>query len=260
MLPQFRHSFDPALDVAVRSEAVGLDGVFVFDHLWPIGRPDRPVLSSVVLLGALAARTTTIRLGTLVARVGLVPDAVLVNALTSVDKIARGRLIAGLGTGDSLNRAENHAYGVAFAPAPQRIAALIGCSRALRAAGIPTWAGGRSAALREAAVGAPTDAWNAWGASVATLAAEAPPVQAAGCEVTWAGQVLVAATRAEAEAKVESHGGARSELFVGGVDDLAAHFRSLADIGITWAVCAPLDIGTDPAVPEILAEAAQIAG
>ena len=46
----------------VRAEALGLDGVFVFDHLWPIGNPDGVgAARATPLLGALAAETTRVR-------------------------------------------------------------------------------------------------------------------------------------------------------------------------------------------------------
>jgi alkanesulfonate monooxygenase SsuD/methylene tetrahydromethanopterin reductase-like flavin-dependent oxidoreductase (luciferase family) len=66
-LPQFRDESDTALDAARRAEELGIDGVFCFDHLWPMGQPGRPALSSGPLLGALAASTSTIALGTLAA-------------------------------------------------------------------------------------------------------------------------------------------------------------------------------------------------
>src|SRR5664279_6169461 len=106
-LPQFRDEADTALDAARRAEALGIDGVFCFDHLWPMGQPGRPALSSGPLLGALAAVTSTIHLGTLVARIGLVPDDVLVEVLCGVDSLSGGRLVAGIGTGDRLSREEN---------------------------------------------------------------------------------------------------------------------------------------------------------
>ena len=108
-LPQFRHDAEPAIDVARRAEAAGLDGVFVFDHLWPIGQRMRPALHSLTLLGALAAETERVVLGTLVARIGLLPDALLVHTLVSLHRMVGGRLVAALGTGDSLNREENEA-------------------------------------------------------------------------------------------------------------------------------------------------------
>ena len=79
-LPQFRHEAGSAIEAARRAEDLGLDGVFCFDHLWPMAQPDRPALSMAPLLGALAASTSTISVGTLVSRVGLVPDGVLVAA------------------------------------------------------------------------------------------------------------------------------------------------------------------------------------
>jgi len=119
-LPQFRDEADSALAAALRAEQVGLDGVFCFDHLWPMGQPGRPALSSGPLLGALAASTSVIHIGTLVARIGLLPDDVLVDELASLHAISNGRLIAGLGTGDHLSRAENQAFGIPFEPAEVR--------------------------------------------------------------------------------------------------------------------------------------------
>jgi alkanesulfonate monooxygenase SsuD/methylene tetrahydromethanopterin reductase-like flavin-dependent oxidoreductase (luciferase family) len=54
VLPTFLMEAATALDVAVRSEALGLDGVFAYDHLFPIGRPDRPALPCLPVLGAVA--------------------------------------------------------------------------------------------------------------------------------------------------------------------------------------------------------------
>lgn len=102
-LPQFRHDAEAAVAVARRAEAAGLDGVFVFDHLWPLGQRMRPALHSLTLLGALAAETERVTLGPLVARVGLVPDALLVHGMLTLHRILGDRLIVALGTGDSLN-------------------------------------------------------------------------------------------------------------------------------------------------------------
>ena len=249
-LPQFRSDAGPALAVARRAEAAGLDGVFVFDHLWPLGHPERPVLHAFPLLGALAAETGRVALGPLVARVGVLPDPVLVHTLVSLSRVCGGRLIAGLGTGDRTSRAENEAYGLAYPPAADRLAALLSCCGALRAAGVRTWVGGRSAMARKAAAAA--DGWNAWGPDPATFAAEATSVPA-GVERTWAGQVLIGRTRAEAEAKLTSHGG-RPGLVWGTVDDLRSHVDALAAAGATWVICAPLDVGTDPEAVELLAD------
>jgi alkanesulfonate monooxygenase SsuD/methylene tetrahydromethanopterin reductase-like flavin-dependent oxidoreductase (luciferase family) len=251
-LPQFRHDAEAAIATARRAEAAGIDGVFVFDHLWPLGQRMRPALHSFTLLGALVAETDRVTLGPLVARVGLVPDAVLVHTLVSLHRMAGDRLIAALGTGDALNREENEAYGVPFAPLAARLASVVRCCRELRAAGVTTWVGGRSERIRRAAADA--DGWNSWGSDVATLAEEASTV-APGRVLTWGGQVLIGRTQTEADAKLRTHG-PRPGLVSGTVDDLRRHLDALAAAGVSWAICAPLDIGTDEAAVELLAAAA----
>jgi len=224
-LPQFREDADAAFEVARLAEAAGLDGVFVFDHLWPIGRPDRPALHMLPLLGALAVETQRVVLGSLVARIGLFPDAVLVNALHTAARMAgQGRFVAGLGVGDRLSQAENEAFGVPFAPAAERIASLVTCCRELRAAGVPVWVGGRSTAVQEVAV-AEADALNLWQAPVEEVAARR------GAALTWAGQVRPS-------------------------DDLPTLLQGLRDAGATWAVCAPVDTPWPEAVDRIAAAAA----
>lgn len=256
-LPQFRDDPEPALSVARRAEEAGLDGVFVFDHLWPLRQPDRPALHSLVLLGALTAETARVTIGPLVARVGLLPDAVLVNALVSLHRMVAPRLLVTLGTGDSANRDENEAYGLPFAPVAERVASVVWCCRRLRAAGVPTWVGGRSAAVRGAVATAPADGWNSWGADAASFATDVAGLGGT-VEASWGGQVLIGRTREEADEKLARHGGRRG-LVHGTVDDLVAHLAAVADAGASWAICAPLDVGTDPRAVDYLAEAAAMA-
>ncbi len=251
-LPQFRTDPEPALAAARAAEEAGLDGAFVFDHLWPLGRPDRPALHSYELLAAVAAETAGISVGTLVARVGLLPDALFLHAMLTLHQIAGPRLVAGLGTGDIANRAENIAYGVGYPSMAERRIRLVGCAKALADAGVVTWVGGLSAAARAMAVMGRARAWNGWGLDVASFAAAAAELAGTGVEPTWAGQVLVGRTQEEADAKRDEHG-TRPGLVWGTVDDLRRHLDALAAAGATWAVCAPLDIGRDPAAAETLA-------
>src|SRR5438067_10951976 len=229
-LPQFREEAEPAIAVARRAEAVGIDGVFVFDHLWPLHQPERPALHSLTLLGALAAETDRVALATFVARVSLLPDAVLVHALLSLHRMLDGRFIAGLGTGDSNNRDENVAYGVGFPPADVRARQLVDCCRRLREAGVPTWVGGTSPLARGIAAH-DADGWNGWGLSAEEFASLAAAVRAEagdGVEVTWGGQVLVGRTQAEASEKLARHG-PRPGLVWGTVDDLRQHLSALKE-------------------------------
>jgi alkanesulfonate monooxygenase SsuD/methylene tetrahydromethanopterin reductase-like flavin-dependent oxidoreductase (luciferase family) len=184
VLPSFRYGSEEALDTARQAESAGLDAVFCFDHLWPMGQPERPALAPFPLLGAVAGCTDRVVVGTLVARVGLVPDEILVSEFAALDVVAPGRVLAGLGTGDHKSMAENVAYGVPAAPAEERQAALAVCARSLQALGIPVWIGAGSRATNEVARAAGA-ALNLWGASPAKVAESA----AAG-EVTWAGPPL----------------------------------------------------------------------
>lgn len=207
-LPTFRDDASTALEAARHAEEVGLDGVFVFDHLWPLGQPDRPALSAFPMLGAVAATTSALCFGPLVARIGLVPDDLLVAELLSLHKMAPGRLIAGLGTGDSKSAAENFAYGAPFAPADERRLGLRACALRVLASGVPVWVGGGAPATTELAVelGAAVNLWDAQPAAVASLRTR--------CEVTWAGPVD------------------------GDVPRMARWLQELAGAGATWAVCA----------------------
>ncbi|MHB1853012.1 MAG: LLM class flavin-dependent oxidoreductase, partial [Acidimicrobiales bacterium] len=57
LLPIFQERADAALDAAERAELAGVDGVFCYDHLWPIGQPGRPALAPFPVLALVAART-----------------------------------------------------------------------------------------------------------------------------------------------------------------------------------------------------------
>ena len=113
----------------------------------------RPALSAFPVLGAVAASTDRVCFGPLVARIGLVPDEMLVAELAVVGARWRpGRLIAGIGTGDSKSAAENLAFGIPFDPPDERRVALRRCAGRVLDAGVPVWVGGGSPATVELAV------------------------------------------------------------------------------------------------------------
>ncbi len=220
-LPQFSDRADRAIAAAREAERLGLDGVFCFDHLWPIGQPDRPALSAWPLLGALASSTSTIGVGALVARIGLLPDPVLVRTLVGLSVISGGRMIAGLGTGDRLSRAENEAFGIPFEPADVRRQRVGTVAAAVQSAGVPVWVGSGQDTTVELSrsLGATVNLWATGPERVAELAAS-------GLDVTWGGPV--GAGPAQATAQLEA----------------------LAEAGASWAVCAW------PDSLEVIAEAA----
>ena len=106
-IPNFRHAggsvdtmFDDVCAHAIAAEASGFESVWVMDHFWQLpalGGPDEPILESYTLLGALAARTERVRLGTLVTGVTYRNPALLAKIVTTLDVISHGRAVLGIG-------------------------------------------------------------------------------------------------------------------------------------------------------------------
>ena len=124
LLPIFRWNADDALAAAALAERAAIDGVFAYDHLWPMGSPERPALAAFPVLSAVATRFPSLTVGPLVARVGLVSPQHLIDTFRSLAAVAPGRTIAALGTGDKLSAAENDAYGLPMRPVVERQAML----------------------------------------------------------------------------------------------------------------------------------------
>lgn len=224
-LPVFRPDARGALDVARQAEDEGLDGVFCFDHLFPIGRPDRPSLSAMPLLGALARATRRVSLGPLVTRVGLMPAPFLTASLTTINDQSGGRLIAGLGAGDRLSRPEHRAYGLAFPPVADRVEAVAELADTLTARRVRTWVGGRSAATRQIAIDH-ADGWNCWEGD----ASDFEGFPAGDKELSWGG------------------------LPPPQLDD---HLGELKELGVAWVVYGPAPSIDWPAFVTKLAGAAR---
>ena len=191
VLPTFRDTPDEAFAAAAEATEAGVDGLFCYDHIWPLGQPERPALAPFPVLGALAARLPPRGdgrggpfLGTLVARVGLAPNGVLAGQFIALHHLAPGRVIAGLGTGDKMSEQENRAYGIPYPTAAERRAEMVTLGRALIDAGLTVWvAGGTAGRTDEArATGAAINLWDAEAAVVAARTADPD-----GIEVTWAG-------------------------------------------------------------------------
>ena len=103
-LAPFDELADPALlvDLAVRAEERGWDGVFLWDHiLWK--PPVRAVADAWVALSAIAARTSRIRLGPLVTPLSRRRVHKVARETATLDHLSHGRLILGVGLGASNN-------------------------------------------------------------------------------------------------------------------------------------------------------------
>ena len=87
---------------AKEADEAGFDSVFLMDHFYQlpgIGTYDQPMLEAYTALGALAAATQNVQLGTLVTGNTYRNPTLLAKAITTLDVISAGRAILGIGTG-----------------------------------------------------------------------------------------------------------------------------------------------------------------
>jgi F420-dependent oxidoreductase-like protein len=94
--------FERVALIATTAEASGFDSVFVMDHFYQLpglGRPDENMLEAYSLLNALAARTSTVRLGCMVGGMTYRNPAYLAKLVTTLDVISKGRAVWGIGAG-----------------------------------------------------------------------------------------------------------------------------------------------------------------
>ncbi len=252
-LPSFCDDPQIPIAVAIAAEAAGVDGVFVYDHLFRVAADgtERPALECTTLLGAVAAETSRVALGTLVARATLRPPATLGVALDTVQRVSGGRLIAAVGAGDSESRIENESYGLGFGSEAERVVAVEATVAELADRGYPVWVGGSAAHV--GAVAARTDGWNRWGASLSRFGAEAAQVRglAAGAgrdpdalTLSWGGLVVLGGTDEQADEKAERLG-AGAGVLVGGPQRVAEGIRAFAELGADWVILGPID-SSDP--------------
>ena len=99
--------------MARRAEEVGFDSIWLGDHLlYDLDVGPRGPWEVWTSLAALAAATTTIELGPLVAATAFHNPAMLAKLATTVEAISNGRLVLGLGAG--WNHREFSAFGFPF--------------------------------------------------------------------------------------------------------------------------------------------------
>jgi probable F420-dependent oxidoreductase len=187
------------LALAERAEAMGFDSIWVGDSL--LARPRHDPLT---LLAAVAARTRQVELGTAVLLPVLRNPVVLAQQVATLDRIAAGRLILGVGIANDLPniRAEFAAAGVPFDKRVGRFTEGLRLCRALwsgatvdwdgrwtlrgavlgptphRPGGPPLWVPGSVPAARQR-VGRLFDGWFPIGPTAAEYGAQFAEVQAA---------------------------------------------------------------------------------
>src|SRR5262245_47572698 len=187
------------LTMAERAEAAGFDSVWIGDSITA-----RPRHEPLTLLAAVAARTRRVRLGTAVLLPALRNPVVLAHIVGTLDRIAEGRLILGVGIAADTPaiRQEFAATGVPWDRRVGRFLEMLEICRALwsrgsvsfsgkhftlddvtvepkpqRPGGPPIWIGGSGpTALREAAR---FDAWFPTGPSMEFFSEHWPGIQEA---------------------------------------------------------------------------------
>ena len=120
---QHQLTFDEILNRTRLAEDAGFDGAWVFDHFTALyGDPGGPCLEAWTLLGALAAHTSKIRLGTLVTGITYRHPSVLTTEIVTVDHVSGGRVECGLGA--AWNENEHRTLGIPFPSTKERMQRL----------------------------------------------------------------------------------------------------------------------------------------
>lgn len=106
--------FNDLSDMARAAEQIGFDSIWLADHLISrmSGQDEEGVWECFTLLGALAAVTTRVELGPLVACTSFRNPALLAKMADTLDEISNGRFVLGLGAG--WHEPEYQAFGYPF--------------------------------------------------------------------------------------------------------------------------------------------------
>lgn len=110
--------------LAEACERYRIPTLFRSDHYLNLDgqHPERGSLDAWGTINALAAVTTTLRLGTLVSPASFRHPSVLAKLAVTADHVSDGRIDVGLGAG--WHEREHEAYGFPFAPTPTRVDVL----------------------------------------------------------------------------------------------------------------------------------------
>jgi alkanesulfonate monooxygenase SsuD/methylene tetrahydromethanopterin reductase-like flavin-dependent oxidoreductase (luciferase family) len=111
------------LDLARWADSAGWYGLWFADHYMPnTGTPETapgPSHECWAVLPAVAAVTSTVRVGSLVAPTSVHHPAVLANRAVTIDHVSDGRMVLGIGAGWQVN--EHRAYGIGLEPPGRRV-------------------------------------------------------------------------------------------------------------------------------------------
>jgi alkanesulfonate monooxygenase SsuD/methylene tetrahydromethanopterin reductase-like flavin-dependent oxidoreductase (luciferase family) len=112
--------------MARAAEEVGFDSIWLGDHLL---YEDRGPWEAWTLMSALAAATSRVTIGPLVACAGFHPPGLIAKMAAMIDEISGGRFVLGLGAG--WNRREFDAFGIPYDRRVSRFEEAFGIIRGL---------------------------------------------------------------------------------------------------------------------------------
>ncbi|MDY6995521.1 MAG: LLM class flavin-dependent oxidoreductase [Actinomycetota bacterium] len=121
-LPHMGLSFDEVLHRTRRCEDLGIDSLWLYDHLFGPGMPEYPSMEAWTLATALLARTDRIRVGHMVLCNQFRHPVTLAKMATTLDQISAGRLSLGIGSGSIED--EHRRAGLSWGTFAQRSAQL----------------------------------------------------------------------------------------------------------------------------------------
>jgi alkanesulfonate monooxygenase SsuD/methylene tetrahydromethanopterin reductase-like flavin-dependent oxidoreductase (luciferase family) len=110
-LPQVRMRFDRILERTLAAEAAGFDSVWLMDHFAAPMAPEVDTFEGWTVATALAARTSTIRIGHLVLCDPFRHPVLLAKTAASFDVISNGRLELGIGWGSVPDELRTFGFG-----------------------------------------------------------------------------------------------------------------------------------------------------
>lgn len=118
--PQFGFDYATVEKIALNAEKMGYDSIWSSDHFFLDNKSEeKNCMEAWTLLAALASKTTTLRLGTLVTCNSYRYPAILAKIAATVDMISNGRLEFGIGAG--WKEIEYNAYGIPFPSVKDRM-------------------------------------------------------------------------------------------------------------------------------------------
>jgi alkanesulfonate monooxygenase SsuD/methylene tetrahydromethanopterin reductase-like flavin-dependent oxidoreductase (luciferase family) len=281
-LPQLRTGFDRIVERTLAAEAAGFDSVWLMDHFTAPMAHDVDTFEGWTIATALAAHTSTIRIGHLVLCDPFRHPVLLAKTAATFDVISGGRLELGIGWGSVPSELEMFGFGPE--PAATRAARLretleildlmfagdpfdyAGEFHTLRDAigrpvpvqsRVPVHIGGGGPKLTMPLVEEFADWWNCPGYALDRIEELRPLAGNARISAQHPiGLAATAADRDEAIATVTRRFGSWGGVIAGTADDVAAALITDVERGVEGFVCQFADFGTPATVERFMRDVA----